>query len=118
MGGLFGVASQSECIIDLFYGTDYLSHLGTRRGGLLTNGQDRFVRSIHNIENAYFRNKFEPDLGDFSGGRVSVSSATRMPSRSSSARTWGSSESLPSAESTTWRRLPKRAMQKNSIFLK
>ena len=69
MGGLFGVASQSECIMDLFYGTDYLSHLGTRRGGLLTNGRGGFARSIHNIENAYFRNKFEPDLDEFSGGR-------------------------------------------------
>jgi len=55
--------------MDLFYGTDYLSHLGTRRGGLLTNGRGGFVRSIHNIENAYFRNKFEPDLNEFSGGR-------------------------------------------------
>ncbi len=68
MGGLFGVVSESECIKDLFYGTDYLSHLGTRRSGLLTYGREGFIRSIHNIENAYFRNKFEPDLDTFSGG--------------------------------------------------
>lgn len=69
MGGVFGVVSRSECIGDIYYGTDYLSHLGTRRGGLLTHGRDGFVRSIHNIENAYFRNKFEPDLHRFSGSR-------------------------------------------------
>jgi len=62
MGGLFGSVSTENCINDLFYGTDYHSHLGTKRGGLaIKNGTD-FARSIHNIENDYFRSKFEPDL--------------------------------------------------------
>ena len=69
MGGVFGVTSTSACFKELFYGTDYLSHLGTRRGGLLTHGREGFNRSIHNIENAYFRNKFEPELEKFSGNK-------------------------------------------------
>ncbi len=67
MGGFFGCCSKSECINELFYGTDYLSHLGTKRGGIATVDQNGFHRSIHNLENAYFRNKFEPDLGDLKG---------------------------------------------------
>ncbi|PID39546.1 MAG: amidophosphoribosyltransferase [Proteobacteria bacterium] len=68
MGGLFGVASTSECATDLFYGTDYHSHLGTRRGGMaVCNGND-IQRAIHNIENSYFRTKFEPELNRFHGG--------------------------------------------------
>ena len=55
MGGLFGVASKTDCIMDLFYGVDYHSHLGTRRGGMATHGADGFCRSIHNIENSPFR---------------------------------------------------------------
>ncbi len=67
MGGVFGCVSAGDCVSDLFYGTDYLSHLGTRRGGLAVKGVDGFERSIHNIENAYFRNKFEGDLPKFKG---------------------------------------------------
>ncbi|MBW2369423.1 MAG: amidophosphoribosyltransferase [Deltaproteobacteria bacterium] len=67
MGGIFGVASKTDCVADLYYGTDYLSHLGTRRGGMAVNHLGVFARSIHNIENAYFRNKFEPDLNKLSG---------------------------------------------------
>ncbi len=67
MGGLFGCASKDDCLSDLFYGTDYHSHLGTKRGGLaVKNGAD-FSRSIHNIENDYFRSKFEPDLPKLHG---------------------------------------------------
>jgi len=69
MGAVFGCISTNDCIDDLFYGTDYLSHLGTRRGGLAVKGPDGFKRSIHNIENAYFRNKFEGDLPDFKGNQ-------------------------------------------------
>ena len=68
MGGLFGVTSHHDCVRDLFYGTDYHSHLGTKRGGLAVVNEEGFTRSIHNIENAYFRSKFEPELSDFSGG--------------------------------------------------
>ena len=64
MGGFFGVASKRECIRDVYYGTDYHSHLGTRRGGLaLLNGKG-FTRKIHNIENAQFRSKFDDVIGD------------------------------------------------------
>jgi amidophosphoribosyltransferase len=68
MGGLFGVASSDDCITDLFYGTDYHSHLGTKRGGLAVVNKKGFTRSIHNIERDYFRSKFEAELKDFHGG--------------------------------------------------
>ncbi|HQJ09654.1 MAG TPA: amidophosphoribosyltransferase, partial [Deltaproteobacteria bacterium] len=67
MGGLFGIASRRDCVGDLFYGTDYHSHLGTKRGGLAVVNRRGFTRSIHNIESAYFRSKFEPELDDFRG---------------------------------------------------
>ena len=67
MGGLFGTVSKDDCVSDLFYGTDYHSHLGTRRGGLAVHSSTGFSRSIHNIENNYFRSKFEADLPKFSG---------------------------------------------------
>jgi amidophosphoribosyltransferase len=67
MGGLFGTISKDDCVSDVFYGTDYHSHLGTRRGGLAVHGSGGFHRSIHNIENNYFRSKFEADLPKFSG---------------------------------------------------
>jgi len=59
MGGIFGVASRNDCVLDLFYGTDYHSHLGTRRGGLTVRHDKGFTRHIHNIENTQFRSKFE-----------------------------------------------------------
>ena len=62
MGGLFGTISKDDCVSDVFYGTDYHSHLGTRRGGLAVHSSSGFHRSIHNIENNYFRSKFEADL--------------------------------------------------------
>jgi amidophosphoribosyltransferase len=64
MGGFFGVASWQDCSSDLFYGTDYHSHLGTKRGGLAVVRPDGFVRIIHNIENAQFRSKFEQDIAN------------------------------------------------------
>ena len=67
MGGFFGVVSQEDCVTDLFYGTDYHSHLGTRRGGLAVLGGTGFTRFIHNIENAQFRSKFEDDIQKMSG---------------------------------------------------
>jgi amidophosphoribosyltransferase len=67
MGGLFGVASRTDCVRDLFYGTDYHSHLGTRRGGLAVAGVKGFQRHIHNIENAQFRSKFEHELSQLAG---------------------------------------------------
>ncbi len=68
MGGLFGVISKNKCITELFYGTDYHSHLGTKRGGMATlNDNGNFARSIHNLDNSHFRAKFEEDLGKFDG---------------------------------------------------
>jgi amidophosphoribosyltransferase len=67
MGGLFGIVSQGECGADLFYGTDYHSHLGTKRGGMAVRNGDGFHRAIHNIENSYFRTKFEAELPQFRG---------------------------------------------------
>lgn len=69
MGGFFGVAKRKhdECINELFYGTDYNSHMGTKRAGIATCHDGIFTRSIHNIENSYFRSKFEGDLADFQG---------------------------------------------------
>ncbi len=62
MGGYYGVVSQSDCVEDLFYGTDYHSHLGTRRGGLVSLDGAQFFQFIHNIENTQFRSKFENDI--------------------------------------------------------
>lgn len=67
MGGIFGVASKSNCTLDLFFGVDYHSHLGTKRGGMAVYGDQGFTRSIHNIENSPFRTKFDRDLEELSG---------------------------------------------------
>lgn len=67
MGGFFGVVSNGPCNPDLFYGIDYHSHLGTKRGGMATIENGVFHRSIHNIENSYFRTKFGDDLYKFVG---------------------------------------------------
>lgn len=68
MGGVFGVVSSGDCSLDLFFGVDYHSHLGTRRGGLAVFGTDgAFQRSIHNIQNSPFRTKFENDIGSLRG---------------------------------------------------
>ena len=68
MGGIFGTIAKEECITDLFYGTDYNSHMGTKRGGMATYAKGLgFMRSIHNIESSYFRTKFEPSLPKFQG---------------------------------------------------
>lgn len=67
MGGIFGVASKRSCALELFYGVDYHSHLGTRRGGMATYGPNGFNRSIHNIENSPFRTKFEKDVAEMEG---------------------------------------------------
>jgi len=68
MGGFFGAISRKNCIYDVFFGTDYHSHLGTKRGGMVFYDRDRgFTRQIHNIENTPFRTKFEGDLPKFHG---------------------------------------------------
>lgn len=67
MGGFFGVVSKKDCVFDLFFGIDYHSHLGTRRGGMTVYGDNGFNRSIHNIQNAPFRTKFDKDIQEMSG---------------------------------------------------
>ena len=69
MGGFFGTVSKASCVTDLFYGTDYNSHLGTKRGGLATYDAEEgmFARSIHNLVSTYFRTKFEDELDKFKG---------------------------------------------------
>ncbi|MBQ3253134.1 MAG: amidophosphoribosyltransferase, partial [Acholeplasmatales bacterium] len=67
MGGFFGVVSKKDCVFDLFFGVDYHSHLGTRRGGMVVLGEKGFNRSIHNIENSPFRTKFERDVLEMKG---------------------------------------------------
>ena len=68
MGGFFGVASKEDCVFDLFFGTDYHSHLGTRRAGMAVYDRERgFDRSIHNIENAPFRTKFDKEVTEMKG---------------------------------------------------
>ena len=68
MGGFFGAVSKRDCVLDIFFGVDYHSHLGTRRGGMIIyDKEDGFQRQIHSIENTPFRTKFEKDLEDFHG---------------------------------------------------
>ena len=68
MGGIFGVASKTGCVMDLFFGIDYHSHLGTRRGGMAVYDREKgFDRAIHNIENSPFRTKFEHDVAELTG---------------------------------------------------
>ncbi len=67
MGGIFGVVAKTDCTSDVFFGTDYHSHLGTRRGGMAVLTEQGFERAIHNIENTPFRTKFEKDLEEMSG---------------------------------------------------
>ena len=68
MGGFFGTVSKKDCVFDLFFGTDYHSHLGTRRAGMAVYGkEDGFNRAIHNIENAPFRTKFDKDVNEMRG---------------------------------------------------
>ncbi len=73
MGGIFGTISKKSCVVDLFYGTDYNSHLGTRRGGMATYSKEKgFTRSIHNLESSYFRTKFESTLDKFEGSTSGI----------------------------------------------
>ena len=72
MSGFFGCVSRQECVNDVFYGTDYHSHLGTKRAGMAFFNGSKFVRSIHSLENGYFRNKFEDELPKFADSHMGV----------------------------------------------
>lgn len=67
MGGMFGVVSRQDCVMDLFFGIDYHSHLGTKKGGMAVYGERGFQRSIHNISNSPFRTKFDQDIHEMKG---------------------------------------------------
>ena len=72
MSGFFGCVSRNECVNEVFYGTDYHSHLGTKRAGMAFYNGNKFVRSIHSLENGYFRNKFEDDLPKFGESNMGI----------------------------------------------
>ena len=72
MSGFFGCISRRDCVRDVFYGTDYHSHLGTKRAGMAFYDGTKFVRSIHSLENGYFRNKFEDELPRFGESKMGV----------------------------------------------
>lgn len=67
MSGFFGIVSKTDCVNELYFGTDYHSHLGTRRGGLVVKNKEGFTRFIHDISNAQFRSKFEADIRQMKG---------------------------------------------------
>ncbi len=81
MGGIFGVTSNQDCVMDIFFGTDYHSHLGTKRGGICIKQENGFNRAIHNIENSPFRSKFEMDIAEMEGnaGLGSISDSDPQP---------------------------------------
>ncbi len=81
MSGFFGCVSKRDCVADVFYGTDYHSHLGTKRGGMAFYDGKDFVRTIHSLESAYFRNKFEPDLSRFEGSHLGIGIISDMESQ-------------------------------------
>ena len=72
MSGFFGCVSRLECVNEVFYGTDYHSHLGTKRAGMAFYDGKKFVRSIHSLENGYFRNKFESELPKFGDANMGI----------------------------------------------
>jgi Glutamine phosphoribosylpyrophosphate amidotransferase len=72
MSGFFGCVSRNECVNEVFYGTDYHSHLGTKRAGLAFYNGEKFIRSIHSLENGYFRNKFEDELPKFGESKMGI----------------------------------------------
>lgn len=72
MSGFFGCVSRHECVNDVFYGTDYHSHLGTKRAGMAFYDGEKFIRTIHSLENGYFRNKFEDELPKFGDSKMGV----------------------------------------------
>lgn len=72
MSGFFGCVSRNECVNDVFYGTDYHSHMGTKRAGMAFYHNNKFIRSIHSLEDGYFRNKFEDELPRFGEAKMGI----------------------------------------------
>ena len=72
MSGFLGCISRDECVNEVFYGTDYHSHLGTKRAGMAFVAKGKFMRSIHSLEDGYFRNKFESELSKFASANMGI----------------------------------------------
>ena len=101
MGGFFGAASKNDCITDVFFGTDYHSHLGTRRGGMTSFSEDNgFQRSIHSIENSPFRTKFEDDVVNMRG-KLCIGCISDTDPPLWFAQSWVSTPFAPSVSSET-----------------
>lgn len=81
MSGFFGCISNEDCVASVFYGTDYHSHLGTKRAGMAFFREGKFIRSIHSLENGYFRSKFEDDLPKFAGSKSGIGIISDMQSQ-------------------------------------
>ena len=81
MSGFFGCVSKNDCVANVFYGTDYHSHLGTKRAGMAFCKDGKFLRSIHSLENGYFRNKFESDLPKFKNASIGIGIISDMQSQ-------------------------------------
>ena len=81
MSGFFGCVSKNDCVANVFYGTDYHSHLGTKRAGMAFCKDGKFIRSIHSLENGYFRNKFEGDLPKFKNASIGIGIISDMQSQ-------------------------------------
>ena len=81
MSGFFGCVSKNDCVANVFYGTDYHSHLGTKRAGMAFYKEGKFIRSIHSLENGYFRNKFEGDLPKFKNSQIGIGIISDMQSQ-------------------------------------
>jgi amidophosphoribosyltransferase len=81
MSGFFGCVSRNDCVDDVFYGTDYHSHLGTKRAGMVFYNGEKFVRSIHSLEDGYFRNKFESELPKFRESNMGMGVISDMESQ-------------------------------------
>ena len=104
MGGIFGVASKTSCVLDLFFGIDYHSHLGTRRGGMAVYDPEKgFDRGIHNIENSPFRTNLTKMFLNCRGILESAVSQIMNHSRSWSVLILGILRSQQSARSTIWK---------------
>ena len=114
MGGFFGVASKNDCMVDVFFGTDYHSHLGTRRGGMASYSEEiGLQRQIHNIENSPFRTRFENIFDEMKGNSAIGCISSMEPSVESLSATM---TSAPSTFLTECRRPGRNFLRNPSVF--
>ena len=110
MGGFFGAISKQDCVLDIFFGVDYHSHLGTRRGGMaIYDRKLGFQRQIHDIENTPFRTKFENNLAEFHGcaGIGCISDIDPRSASSTTPSVWCAT-TFPAGAISSWSRTPAR----------